>query len=139
MELHCPRSLSSMTRNSIKGLVMQNPSNIDIIAGLEDERGNLAAALRNAADGVFAVIIHRPCPAARIPMFVCVCVCGFFIWHRGPDPSRLPHHRHGTPAEGRGANTHRNDAVRGERQPRPRDLLVQRLPPCGHQQQQRPH
>lgn len=82
VELHCPRSLSSMTRNSIKGLVMQNPSNIDIIAGLEDEQGNLTTALRNAADGVFAVIIHRPCPAARKPMFVCLCVWFFYLAQR---------------------------------------------------------
>ncbi|KAG5851440.1 hypothetical protein ANANG_G00093420 [Anguilla anguilla] len=47
---------------------------------------------------------------------------------RGPPPFRVPQHRHGPPAEGGGAHPHCHHAVRGQRQPRPGNTLVQGLP-----------
>lgn len=61
------------------------------------------------------------------------------VFARGPDSSWIPHHRHGTPAEGGGEDAHGHHAVCRQWQPRPRDSLVQRLPPCGYRKQQRPH
>lgn len=59
--------------------------------------------------------------------------------HRGPDPPRFPLHRHGPPAEGGGENPYGHHAVCSQWKPRPRDLLVQGLPACGHRQQQWTH
>lgn len=50
---------------------------------------------------------------------------------RGPAALRLPQHRHGPAAEGGGENQNRHHAVRRQRDPRSRDLLVQGLPPRG--------
>lgn len=59
--------------------------------------------------------------------------------HRGPVAIRLPQYRHGAPAEGGGADTDGHHAVRCQWHPRPGDLLVQRLPARGPQQQPRSH
>ena len=62
-----------------------------------------------------------------------------YCLYRGPAAIRLPQHRHGSPAEGGGADEDGHHAVRCQRHPRPRDLLVQRLPARGPQHQPRPH
>lgn len=58
---------------------------------------------------------------------------------RGPAAPWFPHHRHGSTAEGGGANAHCHHAVCRQWQPRPGHLMVQRLPAGQHHQQQRAH
>lgn len=58
---------------------------------------------------------------------------------RGPAAPWFPHHRHGPTVESGGANTHCHHALCRQWQPRPWHLLVQRLPPRQHHQQQWPH
>lgn len=66
---------------------------------------------------------------------VTICLCVFFL--RGSDTSWVPYHWHGAPAEGCGKDNYCHNVVCSQREPWPRDLLVQRHASCGHQQQQR--
>ncbi len=58
---------------------------------------------------------------------------------RGPAAIWLPQYRHGSPAEGGGADEDGHHVVRCQRHPRPRDLLVQRLFACRPQRQPGSH
>lgn len=64
------------------------------------------------------------------------CVCALHL-SRGPAAPGLPHHRHGSSAEGGGAFSDRHHALRRQREPWPRNHLVQGLPAGQHVQQQR--
>lgn len=116
MKLHCPHSRWSMTRNSIKGLVMQRPSIIYIgtgfyCVGISWAELCVIGLVRmiwiprwhlGRGTNYQSVLIHLSCPTDSV--FVCLC-------YRGPDTSWLSKHRHGASAKGCRENTHCYDAV----------------------------
>lgn len=134
VKLHRPRSRShrSMTRNSVVGLVMQWPRHTYIRAGFHCVWISWGENLTTWRFVEWAVKIWQS-QAETCLYHVQECwrvfVCRFY---RGPDTARLPHHRHGAPAEGCGKNAHGYNAVCSQRKPRSRDLLVQRFPACGY-------
>lgn len=86
-------------------------------------------------------LIYSVSPSSSEPLTCLIsplvrCLMSFC---RGPAAPWFSHHRHGPTVKSGGANTHCHHALCRQWQPRPRHLLVQRLPPCQHHQQQWTH